>query len=336
MTDTPQARSTGIGSWPGRDMLKALQISFAESPDLPYLPELPDRGPQAAMIGRTSAVLSGLALDLQPAGWRLTDAPGRDQRTARALLREDLDLLEEVAQGYTGVIKYSFAGPWTLAASVERPRGDRVVGDSGARRDLVQSLAEGLGQLVREMTRRLPNTTALVQLDEPALPAVMTGGVHTASGLSRHRSIDRPELSQTIGYVVDLLGADVGVAVHCCAAGLPIDLMQAAGVQAVLVDLEQLNVADWDLVAAALEAGLWFGAGAVPTAGGAALTTLSADEVADRALRRLRSLELEPAVAGQILITPACGLAGFEPASALHVLRSIRTAADIVTEQLAQ
>ena len=195
-------RSTGIGSWPGVDMAQALKITFAECPDMPYLPELPARGPHAAMIGRATALLAGMAVDLQPAGWRLTDAPGRDQRRARSTLREDLDLLEEMAQGYAGVIKYSVAGPWTLAATMERPRGDRVVADRGARRDLGQSLSEGLVQLVGEMTRRLPETTALVQLDEPMMPAVYTGSVRTASGLSQHAPVDRAELSGAIGYLV--------------------------------------------------------------------------------------------------------------------------------------
>jgi hypothetical protein len=34
-------RSTGVGSWPGIDLAEALRITFAECPDLPYLPELP-------------------------------------------------------------------------------------------------------------------------------------------------------------------------------------------------------------------------------------------------------------------------------------------------------
>src|SRR3712207_7053818 len=40
--------------------------------------------------------------------------------------------------------KVHVAGPWTLAAGLERTRGDRAVVDPGARRDLAQSLAEGI------------------------------------------------------------------------------------------------------------------------------------------------------------------------------------------------
>ena len=83
-------------------MMDAIKIAFAECPDLPYLPELPARGPYAQMIGRSTAFLAGLAVDLQPAGWRLTDASSRDHRLAISTLRADLDLLEEHAQGYQG------------------------------------------------------------------------------------------------------------------------------------------------------------------------------------------------------------------------------------------
>ena len=53
-------------------------------------------------------------------------------------------MLEEQAQGYTGAFKIQVAGPWTLAATVEKPRGDKVLSDHGARRELGQALAEGV------------------------------------------------------------------------------------------------------------------------------------------------------------------------------------------------
>ncbi|MEP6665027.1 MAG: methionine synthase, partial [Nocardioidaceae bacterium] len=92
-------RATGVGSMPGEDFAESLQIVLGEVGDLPYLPELPARGVTAAMTGRTLAMISDLGADLQPAGWRLTDAPGIDHRRATSLLAQDLDALEEVAQG---------------------------------------------------------------------------------------------------------------------------------------------------------------------------------------------------------------------------------------------
>lgn len=285
-SDPPPIRSTGIGSWPGTDMADAIKISLAECPELPFLPELPARGEYAAMIGRSTALLSGLAVDLQPAGWRLTDGSGRDHRRAINTLRSDLDLVEEHAQGYAGPLKYSVAGPWTLAATMERPRGDRVLADYGARRDLAQSLAEGVAEMITDMRRRLPEVQPIVQLDEPLLPSVLAGAVPTASGFSRHRVVDIAEVRGALADLVDRLhaAAETPVLVHCCAAGVPITLLHEAGARGVLVDLEQLTHRDWDSVGSSLEDGRWFGLGALPTG-----VPLGPDEVARRALNPLRS-----------------------------------------------
>jgi methionine synthase II (cobalamin-independent) len=310
-------------------MADAVKIAFAECPDLPYLPELPARGAYAQLVGRSTAFLAGLAVDLQPAGWRLTDASSRDHRLAVSTLRADLDTLEEHAQGYQGTVKLSVAGPWTLAATMERPRGDRVLADPGARRDVNQSLAEGIAQLVAELARRLPDIEPLIQLDEPMLPAVLAGSIPNASGLSRHRAIEPSEVSGAISYALHRL-APTPVAVHCCAAGPPIELLRSAGVSGVLLDIDQLTGAEWDVVGASLEAGLWIGMGALPTD-----RTLGPDQVARRVLDPLCDLSLEPLVAAGIVITPACGLASGTRDSAVSALRTLRSAAQIVSEQLA-
>ena len=69
----------------------------------------------------------------------------KDDVGGSALTRLDSTLIfEELAQGYQGPLKIAVGGPWTLAASIERPRGDRLLADYGARRDVGQSLAEGI------------------------------------------------------------------------------------------------------------------------------------------------------------------------------------------------
>ncbi len=326
--ELPPIRTTGVGSWPGTDMADAVKIAFAECPDLPYLPELPARGPYAQLIGRSTAFLAGLTVDLQPAGWRLTDASSREHRLAISTLRADLDQLEEHAQGYVGTVKLSVAGPWTLASMMERPRGDRVLADTGARRDLGQSLAEGIAQLVAELDRRLPDVEPLVQLDEPMLPAVLGGTLATASGLSRHRPVEPADVSGGLRYVVESLSPSP-VVVHCCAASPPVELLRTAGITGILLDIDQLSGADWDAIGASLEAGVWIGMGALPTG-----STLGPDQLAGRVLQSLRDLGLEPPVAARIMITPACGLASATRDGAVRALRTLRSAADIVTEQL--
>jgi methionine synthase II (cobalamin-independent) len=213
---------------------------------------------------------------------------------------------------------------------MERPRGDRLLADRGARRDLSQSLAEGIAQLIAELIRRLPDVEFVIQLDEPLLPAVLAGTIATASGLSRHNAIDVSEVSGALSYTVHRL-APTNVAVHCCAAGPPIELLRTAGVSGVLVDVDKLSRADWDAVGPSLEAGLWLGLGALPTNGG-----FGPDQLARRVLQRLRDLNLEPKLlAAQTVITPACGLASVTRDRAVRALRTLRTAGHIVTEQLA-
>ena len=322
--------STGIGSWPGTDVGDAVAIAFAECPELPYLPELPDRGPHAGLIGRGTAFLSGLHAELHPTGWRLSDTSGRDQRRAVSVLRSDLDQLEEAAQGYEGPVKIAATGPWTLAASLEHPRGDKVLADRGARRDLGQSLAEGLAELVGELHRRLPEVQLIIQLDEPSLPAVLGGAVPTASGLSRHRIIDLPEASAGLSVIMErLAGLDIPTWIHCCAAGTPIALLHQAGAAGLFLDLDVVQSSDWDELGVALESGLRLGLGIAPTD-----RAPGPDELADRALRGLRTLDLPPEITSTTMLTPACGLAGSSVDAAVQTLRRLRTAAGIVEEGL--
>jgi hypothetical protein len=158
----------------------------------------------------------------------------------------------------------------------------------------------------------------------------MTGGVPTASGFSRHRVVDLPELSGAVEHVVSRL-AGTPVVVHCCAAGAPVELLRGAGVAGVSLDLDQLVPADWDALGNGFEQGLDLWLGALPTD-----RSLSADEVARRALDPLRQLGLEPGLlTSRLVLTPACGLAGATVGGAVASLRAVRTAAGIITEQLA-
>ena len=59
--------ATGTGPWPGADPLEAARAvlgDLAGDAGLPFLPELPDRGPGADGVGRTAALLVELPVDL--------------------------------------------------------------------------------------------------------------------------------------------------------------------------------------------------------------------------------------------------------------------------------
>ena len=313
---------TGIGSHPGDDArayAEAVRVVLGElapPAGLPYVPELPGRGAAATLTGRGVALATDLAFDLQPAGWRVTDTEGVDQRRARSLLAQDLDQVEEQAQGYTGPFKTQVVGPWTLAAIVERPRGDLALADVGLRRELAQALAEGVRRHVADLRRRLPGVDRwVVQVDEPALPAVLAGRVPTASGFHRHRSVEPPGASEALGWVLEAV-RDAGAEpwVHCCAADAPLALLRGAGAAGLAVDLALFGADGHDQLAEALEAGEGVVLGVVPTDGGA-------DEgvVAERVHRWLDMLGLEPTPG--LVVSPACGLAGADATTARHALQ---------------
>ena len=319
-------RASGIGSMPGEDAEaydEAVRMVLGELSDLPYLPELPGRGAHANMTGRALAVVTDLGADLQPAGWRLTDAPGVDHRRARSLLAQDLDTLEEQAQGFEGTFKIQVAGPWTLAATVEKPRGDRVLADHGARYELAQALAAALGEHLADLGRRFPEASLLVQVDEPALPSVLAGQVPTASGFGRHRSVHPPEASALLTEVFAAISAAGATPIaHCCAADVPVDLLRGAGAQGISVDVTALAPSAYDALASALEAGEWALLGVVPS-----VDPVSADDrEPGTAVHRLFDM-LGLAPTERTVVTPTCGLAGASPAWARRALEQARAAA---------
>ena len=85
----------------------------------------------------------------------------------------------------------------------------------GAVADLTASLAEGVAAHVAEVRERIGGAGVLLQLDEPALPAVLAGAVPTASGLNRVGAIDTAVTRDGLRAVLAATTA-FGL-VHCCA-----------------------------------------------------------------------------------------------------------------------
>ncbi len=322
-------RATGIGSLPGDDIAEAIKLSFGElEGQIPFLPELPNRGVWSSMVGRTLGLIDGLDADLVPEGWRLTGtsgAPSVDQRRARSRLSEDLDVLEELAQDYTGAFKVQIAGPWTLAAMVERPKGDKVLGDYGARRDLADALAEAAAAHAREVRKRVPGASLIVQIDEPALAMVANAGVPTASGWGTHRHVDRPELTSSLAVVLEAISSvDAEPWVHACAAETPWDLVVAAGARGLSLDTAMVTSADADTLSEVIESDRTLGLGAIPSLD----APLDERELIESLKRFLGRLGFEPEPLGdRLVLTPSCGLAGATPAYARKALALARTSA---------
>src|SRR5690242_5099764 len=340
---------------PGTNPAEAMRVIAGELPEFPHLPELPARGPGADLTGRTAALLVDIPVEVSPRGWRLAERPGRDLSRARTMLSSDLDVMEEVLDGYRGLVKVQLCGPWTLAATLELPRTLNVaIADPGAVADLTASLAEGAAAHVAEIAKRLPGAQVAVQFDEPALPAVAGGEVPTASGLSRLRPVEAEVLRDRLAQV--LAAVQGCTAVHSCAPSVPFGLIRTAGAGGLSFDLSQLRRGEEDGIAEAAEAGLGLLIGAVPaiqepdtgtrTSGGArppaqgpAGTLAPGDgsaearQTAERVIRLWRRLDLPLASCpDQVVITPACGLAGASPSYARAALTRCREAASMLAE----
>jgi methionine synthase II (cobalamin-independent) len=336
---------------PGTDPAEAMRVIAGELPDFPYLPELPDRGPGADLTGRTASLLVDIPVEVSPRGWRLADHPGRDLNRARTLLSSDLDVLEEVLDGYRGLVKIQLCGPWTLAATLELPHTLNVaIADPGAVADLTASLAEGAAAHVAEIAKRLPGARIVVQFDEPALPAVAGGEIPTASGMSRLRPVEAEVVRDRLAQVI--AATQCYTVVHSCAAGIPFGLIRTAGADALSFDLSLLRRGEADEVAEAAEAGLGLLIGAMPAVpdpdtntdvpGGAPPArgpagpgdgSAEARQTAERVIRLYHRLGLPLATCpDQVVITPACGLAGASPVQARAALTQCREAASMLAE----
>jgi hypothetical protein len=225
-----------------------------EGVGLPHCPETPARGPGADIIGRAAGLLVDLHVDLQPSGWRLVPRPGVDERRARDGARRAIDALEEAAGQWSGPVKVSVPGPWSLGATVELARGEKVLADRGAVRDLASALAEGVAEHVAAVRRAVPAATdVVVQVDEPLLAPVLAGHIKTQSGWSAHPAVDAPVAEELLGLVLRAGGDHAGVRLSR-SGPLPVGVVQRAGGAWLGYDVGDGD--NLDALGAAVDAGL--------------------------------------------------------------------------------
>jgi methionine synthase II (cobalamin-independent) len=121
--------------------------------------------------------------------------------------------------------------------------------------------------------------------------------------------------------------------VHCCAGPVPFSIIMAAQPDAVSFDLSLVRREDGDLIAEIADTGKGIFAGAVRTILPRNTRDDQPAQTARRILRFWRALGMNPSDAGrQIVVTPACGLAGASPTRAVEALAHSREAARIVPE----
>ncbi|MDT7553094.1 MAG: hypothetical protein QOI16_1630 [Pseudonocardiales bacterium] len=324
----PDGAATGVGSMPGTEPRESAAVVTGELPVMPALPELPARGVGADVIGRTAGMLVDIAVEVRPSGYRVTGRAGRDQRRAIDLLRTDLDAFDEACDPVRPPwVKVQAAGPWTLAASIELHSGHAMLTDRGAVRELAASLTEGLRTHVEEVAART-GAAVLLQLDEPSLPAVLTGRVATPSGYGTVRAVSENAASDVLRDLIAAVG--VPVALHCCADRPPLNVLGGVGAVAVGVDATLPSVAGRTASPAALDAlgEVWDAGtplllGIVPARypGGRPTSRELARPAFDLADRLGFDRER---LAHLAVPTPTCGMAGADPNWARRALQLCR------------
>lgn len=216
----PGPGHTGPGPMSGTDPREAARVVLGECHTLPFLPELPERGPGADQVGRTLAMLTDMPFDVSPRGWRLANSSGRLARRALDFLDRDGDALEEADEQArdpeadpspgTRRLQVRVSGPWSLAARIELPGGLPVLTDSGARRDLAASLADGVAARVGRLASTM-RTRPRILLDEPLLWHVAAGTVSSPSRLDPIAAVPPDQLGLALRRFGDAL-RDAGAA----------------------------------------------------------------------------------------------------------------------------
>jgi hypothetical protein len=256
---------TGSGLWPGSDALEASSVVVGDLVDLrdgvagmPFLPTLAGRGPWGDRLGLASGLLAELPTELGPHGWKLADRPGRDLGRVQSYAREDLDAIAVAAHGYAGPLVVSALGPLTLAASLYLARGDRVLSDPGAVREVAESLAVGIAERLVAVCRAVPGVELTVLVHEPLLAQVLAGVLPSFSGYSALRRVPGPLAGERLAAVV--AGAREGgasaVVVHGGTAWSSLPALRASGADGFALAVAGLGEPGWERVAETVEGGM--------------------------------------------------------------------------------
>lgn len=332
---------SGLGPWEGTDVLEAQTAVVGELTSVPsglagwpFLVQLPGRGYGADPIGRGTALLAEMSAEIGPHGWKLADRPGRDSSRAAAYLRADLDALAIAAYGYAGPLVVGVAGPLTLAANLYLARGDRVLGDAGAVRELTDALGAGTAEHCAAVRVAVPGAELVLVLDETRLAEALLGRVPNFSGSSVLRAVVpgvASELLRAVAEAARAAGA-ARVVVHCGASWVPVRTVVAAGADGVGLTIAGFNERGWDRIGEAVEhgTGLW---AALPGSN-ASSRTAGPDVVAQAGalLEPWGRLGLAPAALRDVVVVggpPAVPT----PDAARRALADVIRAAEVIAER---
>lgn len=330
-TPPAEVTATAAGPWPGTDPVEAARIIRGElgSPHLPFLAELPDRGIGSDALGRTAALLTEMAVDVQPHGWRLVDRPGKDMRRALSALATDINVLADVA-GVEDVsaaeLKVQLVGPLSLAAGLHLHNGERALIDHGARRDIAESLAASMAGYLSRVAAAVPGARLVVQLDEPDIAAILGGTIPTSSGYRTLRSVSATEARESWQLVIAALRAAgaAEIVISIPEVEAPFEQILAAGADGIAVPLKALTARQWEHLAGAVESGKRVWAGVLDA--GAPLPRVA--QCVETMWQPWHRVGLPAIALAGVRVTPAAGTVSRTPAQATAVLGRLTQVAD--------
>ena len=270
----PAATTTGI--WlpgardPRRDYIATSPVREAAAAgfdiladQLPPVPLTADRSEGrwgADAIGRAVGLLTELHVDRTSYGWRLTSSAGKDERLEDSALIEAFDAIAEYCQARPGQVQISLPGPWTLVTALSLSSGARVLGDHGARRDVVQAYAYGIAAFTDRIASLGMQPT--VRLVESRLTPVLTGTWPTVSGWASLPAISEAQvwaaLESTLRHLPPTVLALPNLdPLHLQGKEIPAaEAVRRTGARSVSVPLDSLRPHSWEQLAILAEAGL--------------------------------------------------------------------------------
>ncbi|MBX3015979.1 MAG: hypothetical protein KF832_30945 [Caldilineaceae bacterium] len=305
---------TGVGSLPHTDPVAAVAFVAQHSPQIPFWPQLPQRGPQEAMILQWLVPCYDFIQQETPA--RINVQPGQVDAFRRQLAQADARLGLATAAGFATferachdglfpqarLLKGQLTGPLTLARCLYTSAGEQ--GEPFIHSaTLLDELTTYLCRLARWQVERLARfgKPVLLMIDEPTL-AVDTADRATLPYLRR------------LLHAVRQAGAFAGI--HCCALGATAPLFAVAPD---LLSFDAYHELELVLTAPELPSFLAHGGtlalGLVPTL--LDLSTFSPEAMLVRWLAATSRLQVDAQpLLRQSLITATCGLGLLTPEAA--------------------
>ena len=337
MKPLPALAATGIGSVPFLDAQEAVQLILEHLPELPFWPQMAQKGFFEDMVSQGAGGLPLIVRDADQRLVRVTDAVDRDLALTHfyeAALAGDLEtfaLTPAEAAGFYSLmaalqdrpaaapafVKGQVVGPVTFATIVKGLDGKAILFDY----ELLQAVTRGLALKAAWQMAKINDSgrQAIIFFDEPSL---------TGLG-SAFMQISREEVISLLTEVITI-AKETGEAyfgVHCCGntdwsvlLETPIDILSFDSYEF----FDHLTLYDKHLHNF-LKRGGYLAWGLVPTSPTAPAETPEAlwakftrqvQTLLDRGLDRQMLLS-------QSLLTPACGLGYLAPAKATAALATL-------------